>query len=271
MKKSALSCGMCTRVKLWKSDIICENIFVYLQVVGLGICLLKLKIDMENNIDTCKLLYNTERVKLWMPEYGRNVQKMVDYLKTIENREKRNEQARAIVKVMEILNPHVHIQENWEQKLWDHLHIISGFDLDIDSPYPAPTQEHFYERPQVVPIERKPLKATHYGRNIESIIDLIAEHEEGEIKTAMIRSLAIYMRQQYLIWNKDTVADETIFQDIEKLSDYRIKVPEGLQLSRVSNEMNYSRPSLNPVKSNKGQNQRQKNGNNRMWKQRNNK
>jgi hypothetical protein len=86
----------------------------------------------------------------------------------------------------------------------------------------------------------------------------------------MIRSLAIYMRQQYLIWNKDTVADETIFQDIEKLSDYRIKVPEGIQLSRVSSDMNYSRPSLNPVKSNnKGQNQRQKN--NKMRKQRNNK
>ena len=99
---------------------------------------------MENNIDNCKLLYNTERVKLWMPEYGRNVQKMVDYIKTIEDREKRNEQARAVVKVMEILNPQVHVQENWEQKLWDHLHIISGFSLDVDSPYPAPSQENFY-------------------------------------------------------------------------------------------------------------------------------
>ena len=225
---------------------------------------------MDNNIDTCKLLYNTERVKLWMPEYGRNVQKMVDYLKTIEDREKRNEQAKAIVKVMEILNPHVHVQENWEQKLWDHLHVISGFELDIDSPYPAPKIESFNKRPELVPIKNKPIKAHHYGRNIESIIDLIAEQEEGEVKTSMIRSLAIYMRQQYLIWNKDTVADETIFQDIEKLSDFRIKVPEGLQLSRVSTDMNYSRPSLNPVKSNK-QNHRQKNGNNKNWKQRNNK
>lgn len=223
---------------------------------------------MENNIDSCKLLYNTERVKLWMPEYGRNVQKMVDYLKTIEDREKRNEQALAIVKVMEILNPHVHVQENWEQKLWDHLHIVSGFDLDIDAPYPAPTQEHFYQRPELVPIKKKPIKANHYGRNIESIIDLIAEQEEGESKVAMIRSLAIYMRQQYLIWNKDTVADETIFQDIEKLSDYRIKVPEGLQLSRISNDMTYSRPSLNPGRNAKGQNMRQR-GNNKIKKQRN--
>lgn len=214
------------------------------------------------------MLYNTERVKLWMPEYGRNVQKMVDYLKTIEDRQKRNEQARATVKVMEILNPQVHVQENWEQKLWDHLHIISGFDLDIDAPYPAPTQEHFFERPEVVPIKKKPIKANHYGRNIESIIDLIADHEDGEVKTSMIRSLAIYMRQQYLIWNKDTVADETIFQDIEKLSDYRIKVPEGLQLSRLSNDMNFSRPSLNPTKSGKGQWQK---SNMKMKKQRNNK
>ncbi len=225
---------------------------------------------MENNIDSCKLLYNTERVKLWMPEYGRNVQKMVAYLKTIEDREKRNEQARAIVKVMEILNPQVHIQENWEQKLWDHLHIISGFDLDVDSPYPAPDKERFDERPEIVPIKKKPIKANHYGRNIESIIDLIADHEDGDVKTSMIRSLAIYMRQQYLIWNKDTVADETIFQDIEKLSDYRIKVPEGLQLNRISGDMNFSRPSLNPVKSGKNQNQRPK-GNMKMRKQRNNK
>ena len=78
------------------------------------------------------------------------------------------------------------------------------------------------------------------------------------------------MRQQYLIWNKDTVSDETIFQDIEKLSDYRIKVPEGIQLSRISSDMSYSRPNLNPVKSNKGQNQRQKNSQ-KSKKQRNNK
>ena len=215
--------------------------------------------DIENKeIETCKLLYNTERVRLYIPEYGRNVQKMVDYLKTIEDREKRNEQARAIIKVMEIINPAVHLQDNFEQKLWDHLHIISGFDLDVDSPYPAPAPESLNDRPQPVVINKKPIKATHYGRNIESIIDLIAEKEDGEEKTAMIRSLAIYMRQQYLIWNKDTVSDETIFQDIEKLSDYRIRVPEGLQLSKVGQEANFSKPGFNQSK--RMNNQRQRNG-----------
>lgn len=209
------------------------------------------------------LEYNTQREKLRMPEYGRNVQKMADYVKTIPNRAKRDEQAEAVVKVMEILNAPVHSQENYEQKLWDHLYIISGYDLDIDSPYPMPEKEQLAVPPAHIPIKRKPIKATHYGRNIESIIDLIAGMEDGDDKTAMIRSLAIYMRQQYLIWNKDSVADETIFQDIEKLSDYKIKVPEGMKLSRVSQEMSYSRPGLNPVKSKNGnalrKNVRQKN------------
>ena len=210
---------------------------------------------MENPMDSCKLLYNTEREKLNMPEYGRNVQKMVEYLKGIEDRDKRNEQARAVVKVMEILNPQVYLQENYEQKLWDHLQIISNFELDIDSPYPKPSKERLNERPEVIPIKQKPIKATHYGRNIESIIDLIAEHEDGDVKTAMIRSLAIYMRQQYLIWNKDSVADQTIFQDIEKLSDYRIKVPEGLQLSRISSDANFQRPTLGINSGQKNKNQ----------------
>lgn len=214
--------------------------------------------EMETNeVDTCKLLYNTERVRLYIPEYGRNVQKMVGYLKTIEDRQKRNEQAKAVIKVMEIINPAVKLQENYEHKLWDHLHIISGFSLDVDSPYPVPAPESLNEKPLPVPIEKRPIKATHYGRNIESIIELIAQTEDGEMKTGMIRSLAIYMRQQYLIWNKDTVSDQTIFLDIERLSDGRIKVPEGLELNRIDNGANFSRPGMSQQKGNK--NQRQKN------------
>lgn len=188
--------------------------------------------------------YNTEREKLAMPEYGRNVLKMVEDVKKIEDRAKRSEQARSVVRVMEILNPQVHSADNWEQKLWDHLYIMAGYDLDVDSPYPMPSPEQRKSRPEIIPLKKKPIKATHYGRNIESIIDLIASEPEGEMKTAMIRSLAMYMRQQYLIWNKDSVADTTIFSDIEKLSEYRIKVPEGLTLSRISSDSNFSRPGM---------------------------
>lgn len=188
--------------------------------------------------------YNTERDKLDMPEYGRNVLKMIERVKAIPDREKRSEQARAVVRVMELLNPQVHSEENWEHKLWDHLYVMAGYDLDVDSPYPVPAPEERMSKPATIPLKKKPVKATHYGRNIESIIDLISSEPDGEQKTAMIRSLAMYMRQQYLIWNKDSVADGTIFDDIEKLSDHRIVVPEGLTLSRISSDSNFSRPGM---------------------------
>ena len=192
--------------------------------------------------DTNLLEYNTERETLKMPEYGRNILKMVEMLKDIPDREKRSEQARAVIKSMEILNPQVHSQEDFQHKLWDQLYIIAGFDLDVDSPWPCPVQEEFETKPVPIPMKGSKIKATHYGRNIEKIINLLCEEPDGEVKTAMIRSLAIYMRQQYLIWNKDSVADETIFADIEKLSDHRLKVPEGISLTKISMDANYARP-----------------------------
>lgn len=188
--------------------------------------------------------YNTSREKLAMPEYGRNILHMVEHLKEIPDRQKRSEQAKAVVKSMEVLNPQVHQQDEWEHKLWDHLFMIAGFDLDIDSPYPCPTVEQFSTRPVPLPMKGTKIRAYHYGRNIEKIIDLLCEEPDGEVKTAMIRSLAIYMRTQYLIWNKDSVADETIFADIEKLSDYKIKVPEGLSLSKISGDAAFNRPGM---------------------------
>ena len=209
--------------------------------------------DMEDNRT---LVYNTEKDRLMKPEYGRAILDMVNSLKKIESREKRSEQARAVIKAMEIINYDVHRQENFEHKLWDDLFIISGYDLDIDAPYPMPNPEQALARPEVPSVVRKPIRATQYGRNIESMINLVADMEDGEVKTAVIRSLAIYMRTQYLIWNKDSVADVTIFQDIEKLSDGRIKVPEGVTLGRVGADSNYLKPGQNPRKQ---MNQRKKN------------
>lgn len=195
----------------------------------------------DNNIG---LDYNTSREKMAMPEYGRNVLRMVESLRLIEDKAKRSEQARAIIKVMEILNTQVHQQEDYEHRLWDQLYIIAGFDLDIDSPYPCPQAEVFSKSPISLPMKDSRIKAAHYGRNIEKIINLLKTEPDGEVKTEMLRGLATYMRQQYLIWNKDSVADETIFADIEKLSDYRLKVPEGLDLGKISGDASFARPGL---------------------------
>lgn len=192
--------------------------------------------------DSVNLEYNTEREPLAMPEYGRSVLKMVESLRDIPEKGRRSEQARAVVKTMEILNPQVRQQENWEHKLWDHLYMIAGYDLDIDSPWPSPVREEMETKPVPLPMKGTAIKAMHYGRNIERIIDLICEQPEGEVKTALIRNLAIYMRTQYLIWNKDSVADETIFADIEKLSGGRVRVPEGIELGKVAQEAVFARP-----------------------------
>ena len=217
---------------------------------------------MENVTDKTvggeKLTYNTQKRRLQLPEYGRNVQKMIEYVKAIPDREERNRQARAVIDVMERVNPQVHLQENYEHKLWDHMYIISGFDLDVDSPYPAPRPEELFTAPVELPVSNHPVKVAHYGRNIENIIDMIAGKEDGEAKDAMIRSIAMYMRQQYLIWNKDSVSDESIFNDIVRLSGGRIRIPEGLHLSRIPSDQVFSRPGVMSQKS--GNMQRRKIG-----------
>ena len=199
---------------------------------------------MEENEINRTLDYNTSRERLLMPEYGRNVLKMVEQLKSIPDKAKRTEQARAVVKVMELLNPQVRTLDNFEHKLWDHLYMIADYDLDVDSPYPCPAAEEFNTDPVPIPMKGSKIKAFHYGRNIEGVINLLCEQPDGEVKTELIRSLAIYMRTQYLIWNKDSVADETIFADIEKLSDYRLKVPEGISLSKIAGDANFARPGM---------------------------
>ena len=174
--------------------------------------------------------YNTQREKLQMPEYGRHVQKMIEYVASIPDKEKRNEQIQSVVQVMGTLNPQLRDINDFKHKLWDHVHVISDFKIDIDSPYPTPTRESLSTPPSAIPLHTVPVKAAHYGRNIQNMIEVIAEREDDEVKTYMIKTLASYMKQQYLIWNKDSVSEETIFNDIYKLSDGRIKVPESVHI-----------------------------------------
>ncbi len=115
--------------------------------------------------------YNTQRSKLIMPEYGRHVQKMIDHVMNIKDREKRNEQIRAVVGVMGILNPQLRDINDFKHKLWDHVQIISDFQIDIDSPFPTPTRETFINKPNPIPLEKTPLKAAHYWPQYQNMIE----------------------------------------------------------------------------------------------------
>lgn len=214
--------------------------------------------------------YNTQREKLLMPEYGRHVQDMINYVKNIPDKEKRNEQIQAVVTVMGTLNPQLRDLNDFKHKLWDHVQIISDFQIDIDSPYPTPTKETLAAKPNIIPLEKTPVKASHYGRNIQNMIEVIAQRPDDEIKTYMIKTLASYMKQQYLIWNKDSVSEETIFNDIYKLSDGRITVPQDVHIGMgMVENTNFQRNAgagrNNNHRNNKGKNNNN-NNNNKRWK-----
>ncbi|MFW6309792.1 MAG: DUF4290 domain-containing protein [Prolixibacteraceae bacterium] len=174
--------------------------------------------------------YNTQRKKLPLPEYGRNIQNMVDHLKTIEDREERNRAAQTVIDVMGNLYTYLRDVAEFKHKLWDHLAIMSNFDLDIDYPYEPPSPEILNEKPNRVPYNQQDLKYRHYGLVTKKMIEAAVDLEENE-QQIMVEQLANHMKKLYLLWNKDSVDDEKIFSDLEEMSNGRLKVSRDLVLS----------------------------------------
>lgn len=174
--------------------------------------------------------YNTQRSRMALPEYGRNVQKMINHIKTIENRDERNRAARAIIQIMGNLNPHLRDVGDFKHKLWDHLALISNFELDIDSPYPKPEPSKFTEKPRRVEYHQGAIRYMHYGRVIQDMVRTVAVMEDGAEKDYLLKMVLNQMKKSYLIWNKAVVADETIFMDMTEISGGKLKVPEGTKL-----------------------------------------
>jgi hypothetical protein len=193
--------------------------------------------------------YNTQRKKLALPEYGRSIHKMVDWVTTIEDRDERNRQIRAVIAVMGGMNPHLRDVNDFKHKLWDHVHIMSDFKIDIDSPYPIPTKESFNTPIHTIPYASEPIKVRHYGRNIQLMINGIARTEDSELKEKSLLMLANHMKKLYVTWNKETISDDIIFRDIVFLSGGKIRIPENLKLSAAYN-LNTSNVTPVPTKSN---------------------
>ncbi len=175
--------------------------------------------------------YNSQRNRLVLPEYGRNIQKMVEYIIDVEDREERNRLAKAIITIMGNMNPHLRDISDFKHKLWDHLAIMSDFKLDIDSPYETPTSEILTEKPRRVPYNSNGIKYKHYGRVITLMINEAIKMEDGKDKEELIKIIANHMKKSYLTWNKDVVDDELIFKDLSDLSGGKITIGEGLKLN----------------------------------------
>ncbi len=174
--------------------------------------------------------YNTQRKRMALPEYGRNVQKMVDHLKTIEDREERNRAAKTVISIMGNLNPHLRDIGDFKHKLWDHLALIADFELDIDSPFPPPEPLKFVEKPKQIPYNQKDIRYLHYGRIIEFMIDSACGMEEGPEKEYLTSLILNQMKKSYITWNRSQVADEVIISDMKVLSGGRLKITDGVKI-----------------------------------------
>ncbi len=175
--------------------------------------------------------YNTSREKMAIPEYGRNIHKMVQHISTLEDREERNKAARTVIAIMGNMNPHLRDINDFKHKLWDHLAIISEFKLDIDSPYEPPAISTLTEKPKTVPYNDYPIRYKHYGKILEQMIMAATEMEEGEKKEALIQMIANHMKKSYLTWNRSQVTDDIIFNDLRELSGGKIDRGSELRLS----------------------------------------
>ena len=175
--------------------------------------------------------YNTQQKKLIMPEYGRNVQQMIDHCVSIEDREERTRCANTIINIMGNLFPHLRDVDDFKHKLWDHLAIMSDFKLDIDYPYEIIRKENLRTKPDRIPYTLTPIRYRHYGKTLERMIKKCEDYPDGPERDQLISLLANHMKKSFLTWNKEVVDDDKIFKDLREYSHGRIDLsPETFRL-----------------------------------------
>lgn len=196
--------------------------------------------------------YNTQLPHLQIPEYGRNIQVMIEHCITIEDRDERNKCAKAIIQIMGQLNPHLRDIADFTHKLWDHLFVISKFRLDVDSPYPRPNAETFTTKPKTVPYPANKIRYKHYGKTIERIIDVAKTYEEGAEKRELSRLIANHLKKSYVNWNKDSVTDDVIFKQFREMTNNELIIDENSALTHANELKNKNHNNQTPINLNPG-------------------
>ncbi|MBP6609661.1 MAG: DUF4290 domain-containing protein [Paludibacter sp.] len=168
--------------------------------------------------------YPTLEGKLKMPEYGRNIQQMVEHALAIEDREERTRCVKTIINIMGNMFPYLRDVNDFKHKLWDHVAIMSDFKLDIDFPYEILLEENLYTRPDTIAYKKSRIRYMHYGRTLEEMIEKVGEYPEGDERNELIRLIANQMKKCFLTWNKELVDDRKIFDDLRELSKGKIDV-----------------------------------------------
>lgn len=198
------------------------------------------------------LTYNSARPDLAIPEYGRNIHNMIDYAKSVADREERNKVAQAIISVMGQLFPHLRDIDDYKHKLWDHLHIIANFELDVDSPYPKPEAETLAQKPERVPYPKGKMKYGHYGSILEELIQKASAYEEGDEKNTLTTIIANLMKRHYLTYNRSSVDDALIKDQLAELSNGKLKLDAEVELVSTTEVLKNTKPANSRPSNKKG-------------------
>ena len=188
------------------------------------------------------LPYNTDMERLRLPEYGRKIQELIQYCKGIPDREERTACAYAISDVMARLFPNVVGEQGNRQKIWDHINIMAGFELDIEFPVKVLSSEDHNPKPKKIEYNKKPIRFRHYGRTLELMIEKTAEMEDSEQKDHLILLIANQMKKQLLAHNKEGVSDAKVLKDLADYSRQRIVLDPQLYRLHEYNEVNNKQP-----------------------------
>lgn len=177
--------------------------------------------------------YNTQRTPLKLGEYGRYVQEMVDHILTIADRTERSKAAKGLVEVMTVMNPSYKGNDELQQKLWDDLHVMARYELDVDSPYPKPTPKEIVEL-EKVEYPKGAFKYRHYGKSIEDIIAYARTIENEDEKQALTQNIANLMKRSYLNYNRDSVNEDMIIDQLKEMSKGELKLDEGFKFQHTN-------------------------------------
>jgi hypothetical protein len=176
------------------------------------------------------MIYNTRREAINMREYGRHMQRFVEHIKQLPKKEERQAAAEQVIEMMAILNPQNKTTVDYKQKLWDHLHIMSNFELDIDSPYPMPAPEEAHIKPSFIPYPKSKIRMRHYGKNVEAMVQRAVELDDPEKKEALVQIIANFMKLAYKNWSNEEVSNDLIREDLRTLSKGQLSVSDDMHI-----------------------------------------
>lgn len=222
--------------------------------------------------------YNTEREHLMIREYGRHVQNLISYAKGIEDKEERQKTVEGIILLMGQLNPHLKNVADFKHKLWDHLFLIGGFDLDVESPYDKPTEEIVVPKPAHLDYPKQRIRFRHYGKNVETMIAKARAYDDPEMRKGLTEVILNFMKMAYRNWSNEEVSDELIKQDLETLSQGTLVVEDDMNIeafvkstkasSNSNNNKNNNNRNKNNNRNNNNRNNNRNNNNKRNYKRR---